>query len=266
KPDYTVLDGLESKQKRLYNYPWVAQLYLEMYRLTQERNYLVDSYRTLSKYFLDSKYGFYAIGVPAQSLLNELRTVGLVLEHDSLLAQCRQTADQFVKTGLYYPKSEVNYEQSIVAPSVVFLFEMYQITKDEKYLREGERQLKALESFGGQQPDYHLNEIAIRHWDGYWFGKRQFWGDIMPHYWSTITSEASMRYAQITGNDMYKERAVTIVRNNLCLFFNDGSASCAYVYPANINGKKAAFFDPFANDQDWALVYYLKTLDSYKSK
>jgi hypothetical protein len=22
--------------------------------------------------------------------------------------------------------------------------------------------------FGGRQPDYHLHDVAIRHWDGYW--------------------------------------------------------------------------------------------------
>jgi len=256
--DYYVLDGINSKRKRMYNYPWVAHLYLEMYKLTQNKKYLVDSYHTLDRYFTDSKHCFYAIGVPAQDALNELHKAGLLAEHDSLLNHFRQTADRFIQTSLFYPKSEVNYEQSIVAPAVIFLFEMYQITKEEKYLKEGERQLAALESFCGMQPDYHLHEIAIRHWDGYWFGKREFWGDTMPHYWSCTTSDAFMRYAQITCKNEYLNRAKTIVRNNLCLFFNDGSASCAYVYPSKVNGQKAAFFDPFANDQDWALVYYLK--------
>ena len=47
------------------------------------------------------------------------------------------------------------------------------------------------------------------------------------------------------------------LRNNLCLFFEDGKASCAYMYPYKIDGVKAEFYDPYANDQDWALVYYL---------
>jgi hypothetical protein len=82
----------------------------------------------------------------------------------------------------------------------------------------------------------------------------------MPHYWSTLTSEAFARYALITGKKEYSKRAETIVKNNLCNIFEDGSASCAYVYPARINGIKAGVFDPFANDQDWALVFYLKYL------
>jgi len=257
-PDYTVLDGLTSSRKRIYNYPWVAELYLEMYKLTHESSYLTDFYHTSRKYFENGAYSFYGIGMPVQNGLTELKMAGLTNEYDSLLTDCRKMADNYLKTSLYYPKSEVNFEQSIVAPSVIFLLEMYQVTNEKKYLVEGEKQLKALEAFGGKQPDYHLNEIGIRHWDGYWFGKKQFWGDIMPHYWSTITSEAFTRYALISGNKDYLKRAETVVKNNLSLFFTDGSASCAYIYPSKVNGKKAAFYDPFANDQDWALVYYLK--------
>lgn len=34
--------------------------------------------------------------------------------------------------------------------------------------------IKVLELFNGMQPDYHLYEAAIRHWDGYWFGKKRY--------------------------------------------------------------------------------------------
>ena len=114
-----------------------------------------------------------------------------------------------------------------------------------------------MEAFNGNQPNFHLNEIAIRHWDGYWFGKREMWGDVFPHYWSTITGAAFYYYYLCTGDVTYKERAENIVRNNLCLFFENGAASCAYMYPKKVNGVQAEFYDPYANDQDWALVYYL---------
>ena len=29
------------------------------------------------------------------------------------------------------------------------------------------------------------------------------------------------------------------------------------MYPNKVNGVRTGFYDPFANDQDWALVYYL---------
>lgn len=260
REDYSVRDGITSSRHRPYNYTWVAHFYLEMYKLTGELTYLSDYFHTQHKYFIDSRYKFYAIDVPISEGLNALKNAGLQEEYNTLLDDGRKTAANFIETSIYYPKSEVNYEQSIVGPSVILLLEMYQITNEVKYLNEAEKQLKALEAFGGKQPDYHLNDIAIRHWDGYWFGKKQFWGDVFPHYWSAITSEAFARYALVTGKQDYMHRAKTIVRNNLCQFFEDGSASCAYMYPEKVNGEKAAFFDPFANDQDFALVYYLRYL------
>ncbi|MEZ3487682.1 MAG: hypothetical protein K1W22_14165 [Lachnospiraceae bacterium] len=47
-------------------------------------------------------------------------------------------------------------------------------------------------------------------------------------------------------------------RGVLGLFREDGSASCAMVYPMSVNGKEASFYDPWANDQDWGLYFNLK--------
>jgi hypothetical protein len=115
------------------------------------------------------------------------------------------------------------------------------------------------------QPDYHLNNIAIRHWDGFWFGKRETWGDVFPHYWSMLSAIAFNLYAECTGNIEYRTKAEIIARNNLCLFFEDGSASCAYIYPNKVNGIEAKFYDPFANDQDWALYFYLQIFNKGKN-
>lgn len=80
----------------------------------------------------------------------------------------------------------------------------------------------------------------------------------MPHYWSILTADVFAYYARCTGNQTYAERAKNILLNNLCLFAEDGSASCAYIYPNRANGEKTGLFDPMANDQDWALAFYLK--------
>lgn len=258
--EYRVFSGFDKPKNRGYNYPWVANFYLELYKLTDNEQYVLDYYFTMRQFFKSFPNGFYAIGIPVDDGLEALKKAKRLSEYDTLLNDFKLTADKFIQNSIYYPKSEVNYEQSIVGPSVVFLLEMYKVTGNKKYLTEAEKQLVLLEAFAFDQPDYHLNEIAIRHWDGYWFGKKQFWGDIMPHYWSTISAEAFLHYAEIKGNNDYLNKAKMIVRNNLCQFFEDGSASCAYVYPAKVNGQKAAFFDPFANDQDWALMYYLQVM------
>ena len=256
--DYVTYSSVDQKgRNRGYNYTWAADFYFLMYRVTGNKQYAVDGYQTLQSLFRQFGYGFYSIEIPVQLGLQVLKDAGMNEEYEDLKDDFIQTGDVFVKNGLDYPAHEVNYEQSIVAPAICFLAQLYLETGIKKYLDEVKQQMPLLEAFSGFQPSYHLNGIAIRHWDGYWFGKREMFGDTFPHYWSTITGAAFHYYALCTGDRSYQQRAENIVRNNLCLFFEDGKASCAYLYPYKINGVKAQFYDPYANDQDWALVYYL---------
>lgn len=210
----------------------------------------------MKMFFRRFGHNFYAIDLPVMGY-SLLRNNGFTEEAESLLSDFIKTADTYYANGWLYPKSEVNYEQTIVAPGVIVQLQLYQITNDEKYLRGAKEQLPMLESFAGLQPSYSLNEIAIRHWDGYWFGKDRLWGDVFPHYWSVLNAHAYSLYAECTGDSSYQLRAENILRNNLCQFFEDGKASCAFIYPGKIDGEKAHMFDSFANDQDWALVFYL---------
>ncbi|MDR1758280.1 MAG: DUF5695 domain-containing protein [Bacteroidales bacterium] len=245
------------ERNRTYNYPWVAEFYLRMFEVSGNKQFLHDAYRTLRSMFRQFGYGFYAIDGSIMLSQQLLRKNGLLAEADTLLSDYCKKGNIYLKNGIYYPKHEVNYEQSIVAPSVITLCQLYLLTGNREYLEGATLQMPLLETFGGQQPSYHLHDIAIRHWDGYWFGKRELWGDVMPHYWSTLTAVAFDIYARCTGNEEYRERAKNIVRNNLCLFSEDGRASCAYVYPTKVNDTDARCYDPFANDQDWALAYFL---------
>lgn len=256
--DYVTYSSVDqTNRNRGYNYVWVAELYFQMYKVTKDKQYAMDGYHTLRSMFRQFGYGFYAIGIPVQLGLRTLKEAGLEKESEKLLKDFIKTGDIFVENSLNYPAHEVNYEQSIVAPAIQFLAQLYLETGNRKYLDEVKHQMPVLESFNGFQPSFHLNEVAIRHWDGHWFGKREMFGDTFPHYWSTITGAVYHLYALCTGDQSYQERAGNVVRNNLCLFFEDGKASCAYLYPYKVNGMRAQFYDPYANDQDWALVYYL---------
>lgn len=256
--DYVTYSSVDHKERnRGYNYMWVADFFFQMYKVTGDKQYAMDGYQTLQSMFRQFGNGFYAIGIPVRLGLQALKEAGMNKEYTKLLQNFIKTGDIFVANGLNYPKHEVNYEQSIVAPAIQFLAQLYLETGIQKYLDEVKRQMPVLEAFNGFQPSFHLNEVSIRHWDGHWFGKREMFGDTFPHYWSTITGAVYYYYALCTGDKSYKKRAEAVVRNNLCLFFEDGKASCAYMYPYKIDGVKAKFYDPYANDQDWALVYYL---------
>jgi hypothetical protein len=254
----TVYDDVgRQKTQRLYNYPWVAHLHLAMHGATGEIESLWRYVNTCRRFYELGGEKFYPIGMPIRGGLKSLETAGLSDEHEELLGRFRRHADVILKTGTAYPKLEVNYEQSIVGPAVQILLETYLATRERAYLEGARSHLECLEAFNGRQPDYHLNEIAIRHWDDYWFGKRRIYGDTQPHYWSTITAVAFNLFSEASGDKSYARRARRILLNNLCCFSSDGRAYSAYVNPLTVNGQPGKFFDPWANDQDWALVNWL---------
>lgn len=258
--DYTTYSSVEhTGRNRGYNYIWVADYYFRMYELTGDKRYVTDGYRTLKSWFRRFGHGFYAIGIPVERSLECLKAADMDEERASLLADYGKSADVFISNSIDYPAHEVNYEQSIVAPAIEFLEQMYIVTGKKEYLDEVEKQLPVLEAFNGFQPSHHLNDIAIRHWDGFWFGKKEMFGDTFPHYWSAITAAVFHHYARITGNERYAERARNIALNNLSLFDEEGRGYCAYLYPDRVNGIAGKFNDPYSNDQDWALVYYYLT-------
>ena len=259
--DYKIYSNVQhTSRHRGYNYILAANVYQEMYRTTGEEIYLANFYNTILKFYKEFP-DFYAIGIPCKALIDALTAAGKTEEREIALALFRKQADMFLRNGILVPEHEVNYEQTIIAPSVALLCEFYLVTGEQKYLHAAKAQMPALLSFNGFQPDYHLNDIAIRHWDGYWFGKRRMWGDVMPHYWSAFSGYTFWVYSQATGDQSFAKRAQDVVRNNMCQFFEDGRSSCAYIYPDQVNGKPGKFFDPFASDQDNALIYFL---DIYK--
>lgn len=243
---------------RLYNYPWMAVFQLELYRLTRKINYLSDAFYTMYNYYQLGGDRFYAIGIPMTELLDELEKADLRNEQELLKTQFLRHADTVLQLRTNYPASEVSYEQSIVAPAVSILLQAEKITESGIYLKEAGRQMKVLELFSGRQPDYHLYGNAIRHWDGYWFGKRRMYGDTFPHYWSVLSGVAYAQMYEVTGNVTFRHKAASSFRGCLNLFGKDGFASCAMVFPKRVNGRDAGYYDPWANDQDWALYYVLK--------
>lgn len=244
---------------RLYNFPWAAHFHLAMYRATHETDHLDRMIRVLRTYYARGGAKYYAIGIQVTDTLAALAEAGRDTERAELLASFRAHADNFLQNGTNYPPFEVNYEQSIVAPAVQLLLEVYRATGETAYLDGAKQQMRVLEAFAGKQPDHRLNEISVRHWDDFWFGKLRVYGDTFPHYWSAINALAFAHYAKATGEKSWLERARTVLWANLSLFTTEGRGSAAHVYAFSTNGQHGERNDPWANDQDWALVYLLMT-------
>lgn len=240
---------------RLYNYPWFAILFKELFLLWRNEQDLLQAYKILMAYYRNGGAKFYPIELAMAEILELLEQAGLYLEKDNLFAEFEKHINQIIAYGTNYPSSEVNFEQTIVAPAADCLLDMYFITKDKLYLEEAEKHLTVLELFNGKQPDYHLFETAIRHWDGYWFGKGRLYGDTFPHYWSAYSGRVFEKYYKATSSERYHKKAEDSLRGVLSLFYTDGSASCAHLYPFEINGIKGSYSDPWANDQDWGLYF-----------
>ncbi len=250
--------GMDPTQKRLYNAPWMSMLVMEMYKLTKNATYLDKMFKLLTVYYQIGGERFYPNGLTMQETIEALREAGKTEEAKKLLDTYKVHVGNIVEIGTNYPEHEVRYEQTIVSPGAALVSQMYLLTKDEKLLPEAKKQIDVLERFNGQQPSYKLNDIALRHWDAYWFGKRRMYGDTLPHAASIHTSDAFLLYSLAANDEVFKRRAYRGMRNNLCLFHEDGSASCAYVYPFSVNGVRCEFYDEFANEQDGALYFMIK--------
>lgn len=168
--------GMDDSYKRLYNLPWFATFFCELYQQYGDREFLVWACRIVRRFYQEGGMHFYPIEMPVVMLSQALRTAGMGTEAEEMKRLFACHGDRIIETDLHYPAHEVNYEQSIVAPAADILLKVYLLTGDDRYLQAGKRQMRVLELIGGMQPDYRLYETAIRHWDGYWFGKRKLFG------------------------------------------------------------------------------------------
>ena len=243
--------GTTGDQIRLYNVPWMVQFFADQYVL-----YGRDDDLRLAESLVDRAY---QLGADRHLLIGHpeaVRQVAALLpdraKAERLRATLRRHALRFADLDTDLPAHEVNYEQSMVAPLVSLLA----LAAPESPALP--RALAWLKAFGGPQPHVRLHEIAIRHWDGYWFGRDRQWGDTFPHYWSVLTAVALLQNPHRTAAD--EATADGIFRANTIDFRDDGSASCAFVMPSCVDGRPAHSADPLANDQDWALVLWLRSI------
>lgn len=241
---------------RLYNAPWITLLLTEMYFLTGQKEYLEQVLRILERYYAQGGRKFYPNGFSMVKTIEAFRRAGME-EAGRVLELFALHVENMMENGLAYPKHEVNFEQTIVTSPANYISEMGLLTGEGIYLAEAKKHIEVLERFNGLQPSFHQHEIPIRYWDDFWFGKGRLFGDTFPHYWSSLTARAYINYYRLSGEASYKRAAQECMRNCLCLFTEEGQASCAYVFPFRIDDRRGEFYDEWANDQDFALYFFL---------
>ncbi len=260
--------GKSPEFKRLYNAPSFSRLWVELFHLTGDGKYLDRLERTLLGYYEAGGERFYPNGTDFASDVALLERNGR--DASKLRAHLERHVANIVANGLHYPAHEVRYEQTIVSPAVHILTRYCQLCGGRPdILAQLAEHVEALAKFNGNQPDHKRHEIAIRHWDGQWFGRNRMYGDTL-HQHSALSARAFLLYGALTGDAAWRERAERCLRNCLFMFNADGSATAAYMLPFSTvmldddgkplgprqHGERP---DPFVNDMDMALFIALSS-------
>jgi len=267
EPDFTLFQEVERPSRmRPYNYPWCATFYVEMYNLTGERKYVEWAYGTMMRLFTGGNIRLpdTFVDPPVKSILDALTSCGMTEERVKLLdvycRRCEKYTDPTAKLEIH----EVGMTPDQLAGFLTQFVDLYKITADRRYLDFARRFAPLMDGMLPHQPSACLNDMALHHWDGYWFGKRRMWGDTCPQDWNGGVADYFRGLAEVTGDRRYARRADGLVLQLLSLFDPDGRAYCVYLYPDRVNGLLCKFRDPLANDQDWALVFLMRNFPSLR--
>ena len=245
-------------RSRLHNYTFALPFFTEMYLLTKEDVYARTSVGLMKRYYeLAFEGGF-------MPNLDTLLPETLLLEHpeykedlEKIREGERALAYKTAAMAGNYFEGEVAYEHGHPASSLKYLAEYYLSKKDGGVMGAIRDEACRTESFNGNQPHFNQNGIPIRHWDAFWFGKYELWGDTFPHWVSCLSACGYSDLYLITGKEEWKEKARKIFMANIALINKDGSAYNSYIFNERSHGRQAGRYDALSSDQDWIFYYYL---------
>ncbi len=265
-----VKNGVADSRKRLYNYPWVSTFYFEFFRWNHDL--------TALKTAADIMIHYYDIGgenmeshVEVHRLLPFLKKEGLVSQYRTLLSGYLKHADSIAERRTRSVSPEVSCANGMMSMMGVILMNAYQLTNDKKYLAPLEDLSDIIGNFYALQPDFHCYGMAVRYWDLYWFGGSKLYGDTFPQWLCANTAEFYFFYDKIFHTRKHSRLIREILLGCCCVYDRQGFGSCGYLYPKEvvayssdpsrqvkhraIGQNEGAFYDNFANDQDWSLYY-----------
>lgn len=265
-PDHRIRDGSTNPNSaRLYNHPWFAQLFADLYATYTDPADLECAVGIIDSYYRNGGAKFLAIGIAeaagrTAALCDE---VGRTEDASRVRAHLLEHASTVAALGSDLPAHEVAYEQSMTAPLLSILEGAWRIQPDPVTADAMRTVLPWLLAFAGRQPHVRLRNVPIRHWDGFWFGRSRLYGDTFPHYWSVLSARALLDWPDdVELPELSREQAGSIARDvlraNLVDFTADGNASCAFLFPSAVDDSVGYFADPLANDQDMGLALVLR--------
>ncbi len=273
---YVVFNGIgkSKRHNRIFNYPWLSTYYLEWFELTDEKKCIEYAANILLKFFEITSCSGSAQCIEIVRICSALEKKGLKELREKLIEEFITYADNITKSTQLGTKEgiiEVLWCNELPCSNMCYQAQAYILTEDEKYREIADAYANMTKAYFAMQPDFHLNCVPVRHWDNFWFGKYACYGDVFPHYWSALAGWGLAWYDEAKGQSENQKIIQSNLLGNLCIYKADGSARNNYLYPYKITlytsdpnyeneglkpkidyGKR---YDPWANDQDWALYY-----------
>jgi len=261
--------GRDPRRKRLYNAPGVISLVKAFHHLRGGSRYLDLMERMVRNHYAAGGAKCYSNGCLFSSVVRLLEQDGR--DVSDLKRKVRAHLGRIIANGTNYPVHEVNFEQTIVSPASGLLLDWCAAFGREKEVWEAiPRQLEMLKRFDGDQPSHLQGGMAIRHWDGFWFGGDMLYGDTLQHL-SALSARSYAMWAELSGDADCRWRAERCLRNLLYLYHQDGTGSACYYLPLSVTyldnhgrqsepTRKGEHFDIWSNDQDNGLylLYQIK--------
>lgn len=259
--------------KRFYNSPWVSTYYMEWFKLTGELKCLENSAKILIKHFEETDCKLEGVGLEVYKICG-------LLEENKLFDLRERLLELFLKFVNFIDPiivdegdfvSEISYGSGIPNGRLSFFSQAYLLTGEQKYLDKADDYFVKTKAYFGLQPNFHMNAINVSHWDRFWFGKRKTYGDLFPHYWTTLAGWSMWWYDKAKNSQEARKLLKSNLSNNLCVYRENGFAHNNYLFPYKVvqytsNGvinndsltpgvTYGKNYDAWANDQDWSLYY-----------
>lgn len=248
-------------RSRTYNYAFAVPFFAEMYHLTSDEAYAKVAAGIMKRYYeVEHQGGF----MPNVSVLGdgEFNDKSITEKISEIRKAEKAIVTAICRDGENYPPDEVAYEHGVPSGRLKYLTEYYIENGGSEIIDGINDTLSRVVTFDGNQPDFHINGNPIRHWDAFWFGKYEMWGDTFPHWVSCLSSSAYANCYRITNDEKFRTMANKIFRANISLIRRDGSAYNSYLFNEKSNGRPAGRYDPLSNDQDQIYYYYLKACEN----
>ncbi len=261
---------------RIYNYPWFACFYLDLYALWGRKNDLIVATKIVRRYYEQNGIEQDSQCMPMTELVKTLECIGETSLAEEMKGYFTAHADAILNRNMMTPSGEGACAPESAATVAIYFAQAYILTGEKKYIDALPAAQSFAESFFAFQPDVHMHGMGLRHWDGYWFGSYMQYGDLFPHQWNCLAGEMYHYIALADDKKTYETVKKDILLNNLTGFQANGFAPSSYLYPHKITvysndpahsnknipvgvgyGRR---YDTWSNDQDWALYYAAKRL------